>query len=86
MTVKTALVALTAVAASGVIAPAARAHTADRWPPPGGFVHACSLDGVNPAQHPDIFGNPAMARSFGFVYGADRAWHVIPNCSPFRPN
>ena len=33
----------------------------------GGFVKPCSLDGVNPVYHPDIFGNPAVARSFGFV-------------------
>jgi hypothetical protein len=30
-------------------------------------VKPCSLDGVNPVYHPDIFGNPAVARSFGFV-------------------
>jgi hypothetical protein len=25
----------------------------------GGNVKPCSLDGVNPVYHPDIFGNPA---------------------------
>jgi len=46
----------------------------------GGFVKPCSLDGVNPVHHPDIFGNPAAARAYGFVLGPDRAWHVMPNC------
>ena len=46
----------------------------------GEAVVPCSLDGVNPVHHPDIFGNPAVARSFGFVLGPDRAWHVASNC------
>ena len=33
----------------------------ERWPR-GGFVKACSLDGVNPVYHPAIFGDPAVAR------------------------
>jgi len=33
-----------------------------RAPHPGGNVRPCSLDGVNPAHHPQIFGNPATAR------------------------
>jgi hypothetical protein len=41
----------------------------------------CSLDGVNPVYHPHIFGNPAVARSYGFVQGPDHTWHVISNCS-----
>jgi hypothetical protein len=50
-------------------------------PREGGFVKPCSLDGVNPAAHPDIFGNPAVAlREYGFVRGRDGRWHVIPNC------
>lgn len=47
----------------------------------GGFVKPCSLDGVNPVYHPDIFGNPNAARSFGFVRSRDGAWQVIPNCN-----
>ncbi|HEY2230499.1 MAG TPA: hypothetical protein VGI22_22715 [Xanthobacteraceae bacterium] len=47
----------------------------------GGHVVPCSLDGVNPAYHPDIFGDPAVARSFGFVIGPDRSWHVSAGCS-----
>jgi hypothetical protein len=46
----------------------------------GGYVKPCSLDGVNPAAHPGIFGNPVVARSYGFYVGPDRRWHVIPNC------
>jgi hypothetical protein len=45
----------------------------------GGFVKPCSLDGVNPVHHPDIFGSPAAARSFGFVQSRDGVWHV--DCS-----
>lgn len=52
----------------------------DRRADKGGNVMPCSLDGVNPAHHPEIFGNPATARSFGFVLGPDHAWHVVPGC------
>jgi hypothetical protein len=40
----------------------------------GGYVIPFSLDGVNPVYHPDIFCNPAVARSYGLVLGPDRAW------------
>lgn len=46
----------------------------------GGAVMPCSLVGVNPAHHPHIFGNPARAKSYGFVKSADGTWHVEPNC------
>jgi hypothetical protein len=47
----------------------------------GGSVVPCSLSGVNPAVHPEIFGNPAVAaREFGFVQSRDGAWHVQDNC------
>jgi hypothetical protein len=46
----------------------------------GGAVTPCSLAGVNPAYHPHIFGNPARAKSYGFVKSADGSWHVEPNC------
>jgi hypothetical protein len=50
----------------------------------GGFVKPCSLDGVNPAYHPDIFGNAAFARAvYGFVRGPDGAWRVVANCNPY---
>jgi hypothetical protein len=40
------------------------------------FVMPGSLDGVNPADHPGIFGNPATARAYGFVQSSDGTWHV----------
>jgi hypothetical protein len=43
---------------------------------PGGNVRPCSLDGVNPVHHPQIFGNAATAREFGFVQSPDHTWHV----------
>ena len=42
----------------------------------GGYVVPGSLVGVNPVYHPDIFGNAATARSYGFVQSADHTWHV----------
>jgi hypothetical protein len=42
----------------------------------GGFVLPGSLDGVNPAYHPDIFANPAVASEYGFVQSRDGVWHV----------
>ena len=46
----------------------------------GGYVSPCSLNGVNPAYHPEIFGNPAVARSYGFVRSRDGTWQVSSNC------
>ena len=46
----------------------------------GGSVRPCSLDGVNPVHHPEIFGNAATALSFGFVRSRDGTWQVVPNC------
>jgi hypothetical protein len=45
-----------------------------------GAVRPCSLDGVNPAYHPEIFGNRAVAQSYGFIQSQDGTWHVAPNC------
>jgi len=45
-----------------------------------GYVVPCSLDGVNPVYHPEIFGNPAAARSYGFVQGPDHVWRVASGC------
>jgi hypothetical protein len=44
----------------------------------GGFVVPCSLEGVNPALHPDIFGNAATAYAFGFV----RSRGALGRCDP----
>ena len=46
----------------------------------GSVVVRCTLRGVNPAVHPEIFGNPAVAASYGFVRSRDGAWQVQPNC------
>ena len=45
----------------------------------GGYVVPGSLDGVNPVYHPGIFGNPAVARSYGFYQSRDGSWHVRPD-------
>jgi hypothetical protein len=44
----------------------------------GGFVMPGSLDGVDPAYHPRIFGNPAVARSYGFEQSRNGTWYVRP--------
>jgi hypothetical protein len=49
---------------------------------PGRSVMPCSLSGTNPAAHPEIFGNPAVAASYGFVRSRDGTWHVRPGCRP----
>jgi hypothetical protein len=50
----------------------------------GGYVKPCSLDGVNPVYHRDIFGNPALARAvYGFVQARDGSWHVAPGCRQY---
>jgi hypothetical protein len=46
----------------------------------GGFVMPCSLVGVNPVYHPRIFGDPAVAREYGFVKSRDSGWQVERNC------
>jgi hypothetical protein len=80
---KKALIALAAAGtALSVLDTAAMAandrddHGQDR----GGAVVRCSLDGVNPVHHPEIFGNAATALSFGFVQAPDRSWHLAAEC------
>ena len=51
----------------------------------GGSVQPCSLVGVNPAYHPEIFGNRAVARSYGFVRSRDGGWHVQNDCLRGQP-
>ena len=46
----------------------------------GGAVVPCSLAGVNPAYHPEIFGNPVVAREYGFVQSRDGTWQVGAGC------
>jgi hypothetical protein len=81
MSGKSAIIMFAASAAMvvlGVVAAAASDHEQmndrDR-------VRPCSLDGVNPVYHPEIFGNPAIARAYyGFVRSHDGTWYVGPNC------
>jgi hypothetical protein len=80
-----ALVLAAAVTAPGVLkSPPARAsYDCDNYyfHRCRGFVIPCSLDGVNPAYHPSIFGNPAVARAeYGFIRSRDGSWHVEKNC------
>jgi hypothetical protein len=46
----------------------------------GGAAVPCSLSGVNPAVHPEIFGNLTVAaRQYGIVKLRDGTWQVEPN-------
>jgi hypothetical protein len=78
-----AYIALVVTATFGILgATSARATVdgGDRDTMHEGAVKRCSLDGINPAYHPEIFGNPATARAFGFVLDSRHVWHVVPNC------
>ena len=46
----------------------------------GGYVIARSLDGVNPVYHPRIFGDPAVAREYGFFKSRNGSWQVEKGC------
>jgi hypothetical protein len=59
-------------------APAAWArYNYDREDP---YVTPCTLVGVNPVYHPEIFRNPAVARAYGFVKSRDGTWQVDKSC------
>lgn len=64
--------AVGALAVTSAVASDRSSNRSDR----GGFVVPGSLVGVNPAYHPDIFGNPAAASAYGFVQSRDGVWHV----------
>jgi len=69
-----------ALAAALILGTASAALAGDsNSEPGGGSVVPGSLDGVNPAYHPGIFGNPATARKYGFVQSSDGTWHVQGN-------
>jgi hypothetical protein len=81
MSGKMAFVALAATTALGILGAASAAGTdRDRGRDRYGSVVPCSLVGVNPAYHPEIFGNAAAANAYGFVRSRDGAWQVRPNC------
>jgi hypothetical protein len=56
-----------ALATALVLGTASSALANDSDGESGGFVLPGSMDGVNPAYHPDIFGNAAAAKAYGFV-------------------
>ena len=82
MSGKMAFVALAVTTALGILgaASAAAGTDRDRGNREHGSVVPCSLVGVNPVYHPEIFGNAATAQSFGFVQSPDRTWHVRADC------
>ena len=75
------LAVITALGILGTAPAAASKDDIDNRGERGGSVVPCSLGGVNPALHPEIFGNPAVAaREYGFIRARDGTWHVEPNC------
>jgi hypothetical protein len=84
MCAKKAILALAVTTALGILGAASAVAGQDDMNERGergGSVRPCSLDGVNPAHHPEIFGDPAVAaREYGFVKSRDGTWHVEPNC------
>jgi hypothetical protein len=82
MNTRKAFVALGVITTLGILGAAALAGTdrEDHGQDRGGAVVPCSLDGVNPAHHPEIFGNAATASSFGFVQAPNHTWHVRADC------
>jgi hypothetical protein len=79
---KNAFVALALTTALSILgaAPAAAGTDRDRGNREPGNVVPCSLAGVNPAYHPEIFGNAGTAYAYGFVQSRDGAWQVRPDC------
>jgi hypothetical protein len=73
MTTKTKI-AVAAALILGTASAALAAQGDDR----GGSVMPGSLDGVNPAYHQGIFGNPDTARSYGFVE-TSHGWVATPD-------
>jgi hypothetical protein len=81
MSRKKAFVVLAVTTALGILATSSAAWSFfDSGRRRGGFVIPCSLDGVNPAYHPWIFGDPAVAYAYGFVRSRDGSWQVERNC------
>ena len=80
MTANKASIVVAITAVGGVLATSSATASSDHFPRERGGVLPCSLDGVNPAYHPEIFGNAATAASYGFVRSSDGRWHVTPGC------
>ncbi|HEY4403582.1 MAG TPA: hypothetical protein VGN55_02925 [Xanthobacteraceae bacterium] len=64
------------IAAIILVGAVSAALAGDQTEERGGYVMPGSLDGVNPVYHPGIFGNPAVAKAYGFVQLPDHTWHV----------
>ena len=69
----------TALGILGAASAAASDHNGNQNRPRA-YVLPCSLDGVNPAYHPEIFGSLAAAASYGFVRSSNVTWQVRPGC------
>jgi hypothetical protein len=79
MSGKQLFVGLAVATAMGVVGTASVAFAQDEAGT--GSVTPCNLAGINPVDHPKIFGNPDVARQqYGFVKGPNGSWQVIPNC------
>ena len=80
MSGKTTIVVLPVAIALGLVGAASMASAQNEGQSTGN-VRPCSLDGINTANHPGIFGDPVVAREqYGFVRGSNGQWQVIPNC------
>jgi hypothetical protein len=69
-------VALALAVSLGVLGSASTAWAQYDYDYEGGHVTPCSLDGVNPSYHPEVFANPAVARAYGFAQSRDGTWHT----------
>jgi hypothetical protein len=76
---KAIVIVLAMVTACAFVGPASAAGRDRDRSRDRGYVIPCSLDGVNPIYHPEIFDSPAVARSYGFVRTAS-GWQVMPGC------
>jgi hypothetical protein len=74
------LAIITALGALGIASARAGGFEGDKREREG-YVVPCSLAGVNPVYHPEIFGNPAVAaKEYGFVQSPDGTWQVGAGC------
>jgi len=82
MSAKRTFIGLAITTALGIVGAASLASAQQGFGSQGSSdVVPCSLAGVNPADHPYIFGNPEVARQqYGFVQGPDGSWQVMSNC------
>jgi hypothetical protein len=81
MSKKWTFIGLSIATAVGLIGAASMASAQQGGIDQGGAVQPCSLAGINPADHPGIFGNPEVAGDqYGFVREPDGNWTVMPNC------